>query len=107
MFYINFWLKAFDYKSSVNRLTYFLVWLSNLLIAYYLIEYETDAYSDDGRIQYLFYLQYNLATFIPWLAFCARRLNSMKVSRSWALMQFVPIANNFMSLVLIFPPEKD
>ena len=105
MFYIQFWLKAFDYKSSANRLTFVLILLFNIFIGAILTAYDFYAYSIDGRY-HGFMTLYNLACFIPWLALSARRLNSMKASRAWIAVQFIPVFGAIMNVVLVFYPGK-
>ena len=106
---LKFWTKAFDYKSTVNRLSFLWIIVLNFLSMFCLTIYEKFVLNDpgDGRLKTGFMVLYLFATFIPWLAFCARRLNSMRLPRTYILLQAVPLINVIMDLVLILWPERD
>lgn len=107
--YLKFWTKAFDYKSTVNRPTFLWIIVINFLITVCLALYETFVLNDpgDGRLKTSFMVIFMFATFIPWLALCTRRLNSMKVPRTYIVLQAVPFVNVLMDLVLLLWPERD
>ena len=107
--YLDFWKKAFDYKSEANRLTFLWILVLNILIITTLTFFETYILNDpsDGRARAGFMLLYGFATFIPMLALCARRLNSMKAPQAWLILRFIPIASVIFDLVLLLWPERD
>ena len=97
--FIEFWEKAFDFKSKTNRKVFWLTVLqiSCIYIGGVLLFYFSESVESIESI-YQFTWLFGIFSFIPNLSIQIRRLNDIGKEPVWVLLSLIP----FASLILIF-----
>ena len=98
-FFIEFWEKAFDFKSKTNRKVFWLTVLqvSCIYVGAVLLFYSSDSGESIESIVQFSWL-FAIFSFIPNLSIQIRRLNDIGKEPVWVLLSLIP----FVSLILIF-----
>lgn len=118
--YLNYWLKAFDFKSKISRKDYWLTILASFIVSFIIaiilrvvFEYEviidytnfivTRVAADPGLLINDIWTYLNI---IPSLSIAIRRLHDINRSGFWVLISFVPVIGWIWLLILLIKPSK-
>jgi len=118
--YLNYWLKAFDFKSKISRKDYWLTILASFIVSFIIgiilrvvFEYEviidytnfivTRGAADPGLLINDIWTYLNI---IPSLSIAVRRLHDINRSGFWVLISFVPVIGWIWLLILLIKPSK-
>ena len=99
-YYIDFWKNYFNFSGRSRRAAFWYAWLINFIIMIALVLIETVLQS--SLLSYLF----DLATLIPSIALCVRRLHDIGKRGWWWLLVFIPLFGAVM-LIYWFAQEGD
>ena len=118
--YLNYWLKAFDFKSKISRKDYWLTILASFIVSFIIeiilrvvFEYEviidytnfivTRVAADPGLLINDIWTYLNI---IPSLSMAIRRLHDINRSGFWVLIALVPVIGWIWLLILLIKPSK-
>lgn len=118
--YLNYWLKAFDFKSKISRKDYWLTILASFIVSFIIgiilrvvFEYEviidytnfivTRVAADPGLLINDIWAYLNI---IPSLSMAIRRLHDINRSGFWVLIALVPVIGWIWLLILLIKPSK-
>lgn len=93
-YYVDFWKNYVNFSGRSRRAAYWYVVLMSLIIGIvlYAVGFAVPA------VMMLYYL-YSLATLIPSIALCVRRLHDIGKSGWWWLLCFVPLVGGIILLI--------
>ena len=100
-YYIDFWKNYFNFSGRSRRAAYWYAMLVNLIISVVLL-LLADAVPALSALGWI----YDLATVIPCIALCVRRLHDIGKRGWWWLLVFVPLIGAIM-LIYWFAQEGD
>lgn len=118
--YLNYWLKAFDFKSKISRKDYWLTILASFIVSLIIgiilrvvFEYEviidytnfivTRVAANPGLLINDIWTYLNI---IPSLSMAIRRLHDINRSGFWVLIALVPVIGWIWLLILLIKPSK-
>ena len=118
--YKNYWLKAFDFKSSITRKDFWLTYLVTIIISFIIgiilkvfFEYEviidysnfiiTRVAADPGL---LINDIWKYANIIPSISIIVRRLHDINKSGIWMLVGLIPVIGWIWLLILLIKKGK-
>lgn len=92
--YTAAWSRSFDYSGRANRGDYWWFVLANLIVALIL-----------QRLSNPLYTAYSVASIVPGLPLCVRRLRDIGKPWPWLLLSLIPIIGAIWLIVLFCQPS--